>query len=381
MCRRLRCQYWSCGRGSAAFGRLMAAAPPRLPNECTVISPVMPEGDDHRRIWANLRVHLLSQRKGPMAMSPMSWGVWVGVPHLRPTATRNAPPFGIPFLGGDPRPRGRRGRDARGLGQRRCAEGGLARSHPIENAFFRCLGTSNVHNTPPKQTKTSAHSGLRLGPNQKTRRRIRRTHSRSRIRITPEPSPNVKRIRRVWSELWLRIRVRQCGPRPEGKYRPVHSLSPYAPAPPPPPHTQTRPSRRAVSVCSPPPHPPPSPGSRMTCIVDCGHTPNVRDIPLQRGWHAKHPRAERYLEQILEQRGAQGVDPDFRSRCLAPPPFMFRTHANGHLVPLSHFHDLVHPNSGRRPLAPPRHMSPALALGAGLSLRTRTFFFLVKDRP
>ena len=32
--------YWSCRRGSAAFGQVMAMAPPRLPNECTEILPV-----------------------------------------------------------------------------------------------------------------------------------------------------------------------------------------------------------------------------------------------------------------------------------------------------------------------------------------------------
>ena len=39
-CRRLCRPYWNCGRGSAAFGQVMAVASPRLPNDRIEMLPV-----------------------------------------------------------------------------------------------------------------------------------------------------------------------------------------------------------------------------------------------------------------------------------------------------------------------------------------------------
>ena len=89
------------------------------------------------------------------------------------------------------------------------------------------------------------------------------------------------------------------------------------------------------------------PGARMTCFMDCGHTPNVRDAAAQRGWtYDDAPRADRFMAGLLADREADGMDPDFRGRCVLPPAFMFPTHDNSRRLAPSTFKDLIHPHSG-----------------------------------
>eukprot|EP00667_Euglena_gracilis_P015730 EG_transcript_16391 len=91
-------------------------------------------------------------------------------------------------------------------------------------------------------------------------------------------------------------------------------------------------------------------GATMTSLMDCGHVPSLRDLQVHRhGTHDPAPKVAKLIDRIVAQRAAQGVDPEFRVKAVAPPPFMFHTLDNCHFISRSTFHSLFHPESGAEP--------------------------------